>query len=211
MESIVLNANRRSILGKQVRMLRREGKLPGIIYGHNFEPVAITMDLRDVTRSLAGLAPSALVTVNVDGEEHMALVREKQRNKISGILMHVDFLAVSLKEKLRSKVYLGLIGVSPAIKTYNALQVVGVDELEVECFPQDLPERIEIDLSGLTEVGDAIHVRDLHVSDKVKILDDPDTMIVLITPPEMEEEAAEEGTSAEPEVIEKVKKEDEEF
>jgi large subunit ribosomal protein L25 len=211
MEEIVLTATRRNVIGKQVRALRREGKLPGVIYGHRFDPLAITMDLRDASRSLAGLAPSALVTVVVDGETHLSLVREKQRDKITGILKHVDFLAVSMKEKLRTKVFVSLIGVAPAIKIYNAIQVAGADELEVECLPQDLPERIEVDLSGLNEVGDSIYIRDLHVSDKVKILTDPDTMVVLITAPELEEVAEGEELSAEPEVIEKGKKEEENF
>ena len=211
MEEIVLTATRRNVIGKQVRALRREGKLPGVIYGHRFDPLAITMDLRDASRSLAGLAPSALVTVVFDGETHLSLVREKQRDKITGILKHVDFLAVSMKEKLRTKVFVSLVGVAPAIKTYNAIQVAGADELEVECLPQDLPERIEVDLSGLLEVGSAIYIRNLNVSDKVKILTDPDTMIVLITAPELEEAAEGEVLSAEPEVIEKGKKEEEDF
>lgn len=211
MESIELKATRRNVIGKQVRALRREGKLPGVIYGHHIESMAILMDLRDTSRGLAGLAPSALVTVNVDGEKHMTLVREKQRDPIIGTLTHVDFLAVSLKEKLRANVYLSLVGVAPAVKTYNAIQVPGVDELEVECLPQDLPERIEVDLSGLAEIGNGIHVRDLQLSDKVKILTDPDIMIVLITAPELEEAVAEEAATAEPEIIEKGKKEEEDY
>ena len=210
MEEILIKADLRTVIGKQVRTLRRAGKLPGVIYGHRIDPVAITMDLRETSRSLAGLAPSALVTVDVDGEKHLTLVREKQRDKITGTLRHIDFLAVSMKEKLRTNVFLMLVGVPPAIKAFNAIQVTGDDELEVECLPQDLPERIEVDLSGLTQIGDAIHVRDLKVSDKVKILTDPDTMIVLLTAPEMEEEAEAEAVAGEPEVIEKGKKEEEE-
>jgi large subunit ribosomal protein L25 len=212
MESTKLQATRRHVIGKQVRALRREGKLPGVIYGHHIQPIAITMDLRDASHGLSGLAPSALITVDVEGEQHLTLVREKQRNTILGNLTHVDFLAVSMLEKLRTKVYLSLIGVPPAIKEYHGIQVNGADELEVECLPQDLPERIEVDLSALAEIGSGIHVRDLHVSDKVKILTDPDTLIVLMTAPEMEEEpVAEVTTAAEPEVIEKGKKEEEEI
>lgn len=210
MESIELKATHRNVIGKQVRALRREGKLPGVIYGHHIASMAILLDLRDTSRSLAGLAPSALVTVDVDGDKHMTLVREKQRDPISGTLTHVDFLAVSSEEKLRTKVYLNLAGVAPAVKTYNAIQVAGADELEVECLPRDLPERIEVDITRLAEIGDSVYVRDLQLSDKIRILTDPDTMIVLITPPEMEE-GGEEAASAEPEVIEKGKKEEEDF
>lgn len=211
MERIELNATRRTVIGKQVRALRREGKLPGVIYGHRIEPMAILMDLRETSRSLMGLAPSALVTVNVDGKKHTALVRQKQRDPITAKLTHIDFFAVSLEEKLRTNVYLSLVGTAPAIKDYNAIQVTGIDELEVECLPQDLPERIDVDISDLAEIGDAIHVRDLHISDKIKILADPDSMIVLITAPEIEEEEIiEEAVEAEPEIVDKGKKEEEE-
>ena len=147
--------------------MRRDGMLPAVIYGHYIEPVSIVMDLRDTTKSLAGLAPSALVT-DVEGETHRALVREKQRNKITGILLHVDFLAVSMKEKLRSQVYMEIVGVPPAIKEFSGVLVTGSDDVEVECLPQDLPERLVVDVSGLTKFGDGIYVRDLVVPEGVK-------------------------------------------
>ncbi|MFZ0533416.1 MAG: 50S ribosomal protein L25, partial [Anaerolineales bacterium] len=133
MDEVVLKAVRRTVLGKQVKAIRREGKLPAVIYGHNLDPVSIVLDLRDTAKSLMGLAPSALVTVDVEGTPHKALVREKQRNKITGILLHVDFLAVSMTEKLRSQVYIEIVGVSPAIKDFDGVLMTGFDEVEVEC------------------------------------------------------------------------------
>jgi large subunit ribosomal protein L25 len=213
MDEIVLKANRRTLLGKQVKAMRREGMLPAVIYGHYIEPISIVMDLRDTSKSLAGLAPSALVTVDVEGETHRALVREKQRNKITGILLHVDFLAVSMKEKLRSQVYMEIVGVPPAIKEFSGVLVTGSDEVEVECLPQDLPERLVVDVSGLMKIGDGIYVRDLVVPEGVKILEEPDTMIALITAQAAEEveeaPVVEEVVSEEPEVIEHGKKEEE--
>jgi large subunit ribosomal protein L25 len=81
MDEIVLKANRRTLLGKQVKAMRREGMLPAVIYGHYIEPISIVMDLRDTSKSLAGLAPSALVTVDVEGETHRALVRRNSAIK----------------------------------------------------------------------------------------------------------------------------------
>lgn len=214
MEEVVLKANRRTVLGKQVKAIRREGKLPAVIYGHHIDPISIVMDLRDTSRSLMGLAPSALVTVDVEGTPHKALVKEKQRNKITGTLLHVDFLAISMKEKLRSQVYMEIVGVAPAIKDFDGVLVTGSDEVEVECLPQDLPERIVVDISGLLKIGDGIYVRDLTVPEGVKILEDPDTMVALITAQAAVEEevvpVAEEVTGEEPEVIEHGKKEEEE-
>ncbi|MFZ2098096.1 MAG: 50S ribosomal protein L25 [Anaerolineales bacterium] len=214
MEEVVLKANRRSVLGKQVKAIRREGKLPAVIYGHHIDPIAIEMDLRDVSRSLMGLAPSTFVTVDVDGTQHRTLVREKQRNKLTGTLLHVDFLAVSMTEKLRSQVYIEVVGVSPAIRDFDGVLVTGMDEVEVECLPQNLPERIVVDISGLKEISDGIYVRDLAVPDGVEILEEPDTMVVLVTAQVAEEEEAvpeeEEVLAEEPEVVERGKKEEEE-
>jgi large subunit ribosomal protein L25 len=214
MEEIVLKAMHRAISGKQVRAIRREGKLPAIMYGHHIDPISIELDLRDTSRKLTGLAPSALVILDVDGTQHKALVREKQRNKISGILLHVDFLAVSMTEKLRTEVYIEITGVAPAIKDFDGVLVTGMDEVEVECLPQDLPERIVVDISSLKEIGDGIYVRDLKIPQGVKILEEPETMVALITAQAaVEEEVApvevEEEVGEEPEVIERGKKEEE--
>ncbi|HSB67176.1 MAG TPA: 50S ribosomal protein L25 [Anaerolineales bacterium] len=214
MEEIVLKASQRTVIGKQVKAIRREGKLPAVIYGHRLHPVSIVMDLRETTKSLMGLAPSALVIVDIDGTQHKALVREKQRNKLTGTLLHVDFLAVSMTEKLRSQVYIEIIGVAPAIKDFDGVLVTGPDEVEVECLPQDLPERITADISGLAKIGDGIYVRDLVVPEGVKILEEPETMVALITAQAAVEEEVvpvpvEEGAVEEPEVIEHGKKEEE--
>jgi large subunit ribosomal protein L25 len=213
MEEVILKANRRSILGKQVSAIRRKGRLPAVIYGHKIDPISIELDLREASKSLTGLAPSTLITVDVEGTTHIALVREKQRNKITGKLLHVDFLAVSMKEKLRSQVYLELMGVSPAVKEFDGILVTGNDEVEVECLPQDLPERIIVDISSLAKIGDGLYVRDLSIPAGVKILEDPDTLVVLVTSQTPEEvevtpEAVEE-LAEEPEVIEHGKKEEE--
>jgi large subunit ribosomal protein L25 len=213
MEEVILKANRRNILGKQVSAIRREGRLPAVIYGHYIDPISIELDLRDASKSLTGLAPSTLVTVDIEGATHKALVREKQRNKITGMLLHVDFLAVSMKEKLRSQVYIEIVGESPAIKDFNGILVTGTDEVEVECLPQDLPERIVVDISDLLKIGDGKYIRDLIVPGSVKILDDPDTLVILVTAQAVEEEevapVVEEAVTEEPEIIEHGKKEEE--
>jgi len=213
MEEVILKANRRNVLGKQVSAIRRDGRLPAVIYGHNIDPVSIELDLRNASKTLTGLAPSTLVTVDVEGTTHKALVREKQRNKITGILLHVDFLAVSMKEKLRSQVYLEIIGVAPAIKDFDGILVTGNDEVEVECLPQDLPERIQVDVSNLTKIGDGIYVRDLRIPEGVKILEDPDGLVALITAQAAEEvevaPVVEEVLTVEPDIIEHGKKEEE--
>ena len=102
MEKVVLNASKRDVIGKQVRALRREGKLPAVIYGRHTEPIKINLDAHSAALVLGKLTSSSLVTINLDGTEYPALVREKQRDFIKNRLLHVDFLAVSMSEKLRS-------------------------------------------------------------------------------------------------------------
>jgi len=212
MEKVVLHATHRTVTGKQVNALRREGKLPGVMYGHHIDSTAISLDLRDATRLLAGLTASSLITIELDGKEQAALVREKQRDYIRGTLKHVDFQVVSLTEKIRAKVSIELDGVSPAVKDFNGVVVTGLDSLEVECLPQYLPERIVIDIASMVKIGDGIYVRDIKLSENVEILDDPDEMLAIVTAQAAEEvEAAPEAVAAEePEVIEKGKKEEEE-
>ena len=216
MEKVVLKATKRDVVGKQVKALRREGKLPAVIYGRHTDPINVNLDARAASAALAKVTSSSLVTINVEGTEHLALVREKQRDYIKNVLLHVDFLAVSLTEKLRTTVPVHFIGISLAVKDFNAVMVHNLEELEVECLPNDLPERIDVDISSLNRPGEGIRLRDVHVSDKVRLLADPDTMVAVATFAKVEEESAAAvvagatPAAAEPEIaVERGKKEDE--
>jgi len=206
MDKVVLKATRRSVTGKQVKALRRQGLLPAVMYGHTFAPIAISLDAHSTSLILASLSSSTLVNIDLDGQVQAALVREKQRDPVKRNLVHVDFLVVSLTEKLRTNVSLHFEGVAPAVKDFNGVVVTSVTEVEVEALPQDLPERIAVDISGLEKIGDALHVRDLKVSAAVVILEDPEEVVVVISV--LKEEAEEETVVVEPEVIERGKKEE---
>src|SRR5215216_3039019 len=216
MDQAVLTAEKRDVVGKQVKALRRAGKLPAVIYGRHTEPINVLLDAHNASLILGRLTSSSLVTIEVDGKEYPALVREKQRDYIKNRLLHVDFLTVSLTETLRASVAVNLVGVSAAVKDYNAVLVINLQSLEVECLPTDLPERIDVDISVLARPGDGIRVRDVQVSDKIRVLDDPDTMVAVATFAKVEEEGAAvpgaEGatpTTAEPELaVERGKKEE---
>jgi large subunit ribosomal protein L25 len=219
MEKVVIKATKREVRGKQVKALRRAGTLPAVIYGRRTEPVSISMDAREASLALSKVGSSSLITIEVDGTEYPALVRERQRDYIKNRLTHVDFLVVSLTEKLRAEVRIELTGVSLAVKDFDAVLVTGRHSLTVECLPADLPDHITVDIAPLVKVGDSIHVRDVSLGDKVQILDDPDEMIVNATYAKVEVEAptavaegavAVEAEGAEPELsVERGKKEDE--
>jgi len=213
MEKVVLKATKRNVTGKQVKALRREGQLPAVIYGRHVEPVSVSLEAHSANLALAKLTSSSLVTLDVDGEQYFALVREKQRNYIKGNLTHVDFLALDLNETIRTKVRLHFTGVSGAVKDYSAVLIHRIDALEVECLPVDLPERINVDISPLQQIGNSIRVSDVALSDKVKVLNDADDIIIIATL--AKEEAADEATpgaegAAAPELsVERGKKEEE--
>jgi len=218
MEKVVLKAEKRGVVGKQVKALRREGKLPAVIYGRHTDPININLEAHSASLALARATSSSLVTIDVEGTQHLTLVREKQRDFIKNRLLHVDFLAVSMSEKLRTAVSIHFVGVSGAVKDHGAVMVHNLEQLHVECLPTDLPERIEVDISSLAKIGDGLRVRDVVVSDKVRVLEDPDTMVAVATMPKVEEEAAVPGaegavaavTPTEPELsVERGKKEEE--
>ncbi len=219
MEKVVLKASRRDVRGKQVGALRRAGKLPAVIYGRHTDPLNISLDAHDANLALGKVGSSTLVTISLDGKEYPTLVRERQRNFIKGNLIHVDFLAVSLTEKLHAEVRIELTGLSLAVKDQNAVLVTGLHSLSVECLPADLPDKIVVDIAPLVKPGDGIHVRDLVIDEKLRVLDDLDEMVVVATFAKIEEEApvaaAEgavpvEGEAAEPELsVERGKKEEE--
>lgn len=215
MEEIVITAKKRTVIGKQVKALRRAGGLPAILYGSGITPTPILLNARDAGRTLGSISSSALVTVDVEGERHLALVRDRQRNFLMGTLNHVDFQVVSRTEKLRTGVSVEASGISPIVANDEGILMTGLEELRVECFPQDLPEKIVVDISHLEKIGDAIYVKDVILPSEVEILDDPEETLFVITAPTaeeiLEEAKAEEGVGpGEPDVIERGKRDEDE-
>ena len=213
MEKLTLAAEKRTVIGKKVSALRREGKLPGVIYGHKIEPTAIVMDLKEATRILSMSTSSSLLTIQLDGKEQSVLVRESQRDYLKNRFLHIDFQSVSLTEKIRAEVNIEITGTAPAVKEYGGVLVDGLKSVHVEALPTELPERVTVDISDLNEIGDSILIKDIKFPASVEVLTPEDEMVVLITSPapEIEEEEVEEAEEGlEPEVIEKGKKEEEE-
>lgn len=216
MEEVVFQANHRDVIGKKVKRLRHDGLLPAVVYGHNIEPIPITLDMRAASRTLDSISPSALVVLDIDGEKHYTLVRDKQRNPVRRTIIHVDFQAVSLTETVRADVNINLVGKAPAIETYLGVLVPSLEQLSIECLPTNLPDRIDVDISGLEEIGDSLLVKDLIVPEGVEILSDPEDVVVVVIAQaaeeeeEVEEEVVEFEEGEEPEVVERGKREEEE-
>ena len=212
MEKNVINAKKRDINGKKAGVLRREGEIPGVLYGHKSEPTPIVLNAKELNRALMGLTSSSIVTLKVDGTEHSALIREKQRDYLRNQVIHIDFQVLAMDEKIRTRIEIALSGVAPAVKEFSGVVLTEKEYIEVEALPKDLPERIIVSLDALKEIGDNIRIKDLDISDKVTVLDDVEDVIVSVSgsTPEEEPEETEDDLSAEPEVVEKGKKEKEE-
>ena len=201
MERIELAVQRRRIVGKQVRRLRREGLAPAVIYGHGIKSLSIQVDQHELRRVLAQAGLSSLITLRLgDGEEpHVALVREVQRDVLAGSILHVDFLQVQMAEKITTTIPLRLVGESPAVEGQGGMILQGATEVEIECLPDNLIDAIEVDLSHLTELEEELTVADLVVPADVEVLTAPQEMVARAVTV-FEEEVEEEIPIAPPEV-----------
>ena len=188
MDKVKLSAARRTRIGKKVAQLRREEKVPAILYGKSIEtPIPVTLDLAETSKALREASASTLITVDVEGEELTTLVRDYQIDFIRGTLQHVDFLVVSLTETVRATVTVVIDGEAPIIVEEGGLLVTGLDAVEVESLPQNLPERFLVDVSTLESFGSTLLVKDLDVPPDVTILSDPEELLVVATAPAVEE------------------------
>ncbi len=192
MKKYILNAEKREVLGKKVKGLRREGKLPAVIYGQEIEPISITLETKEVHKVLKVVGANTLISIKIGKEEFLTLVREIQREVIIRDLLHMDFQAVSLEETITTSLPVVMVGVAPVIEEFEALLIVSMDELQIEAKAKDLPDTISVDVSNMLEIGDNILVKDLVISGDVKILDDPDGIVIVATSPVLMDEIVDE-------------------
>jgi large subunit ribosomal protein L25 len=205
MDQLELTVQRRSIVGKQVRGLRREGSIPAVIYGHGVEPLPIQVAKNDLRGILTQASLSRLITLRVDDEEapRVALVREVQRDVLTDDTLHVDFLQVQMAERLRTTIPLHLIGESPAVVQEGGMLLQGITEVEVECLPGDLIDAIEVDISSLSELEQELTVADLVAPANIEILTYPQEMVArAMSVREEEEEIIEEEIPVSPTEVE---------
>lgn len=212
-ERIIIDAEPREIVGKQVSQLRRDGWIPGVIYGRK-SLQSVQMEQKALRRALRTVGTTQLADLNIAGKTHTVIVRDIQQHPTRGDIVHVDFLEVDMKVKLRSQA--SLVGVGEAPPEAEGLGVVTLmlREIDVESLPDDLVAEIEVDLTAIATPDDVIHVRDLSVPKEIEVLTDPDLVVARFeyaAAEEEEEEVVEEEELAEEvEVITKGKKEEEE-
>ncbi|MEE8582486.1 MAG: 50S ribosomal protein L25 [Dehalococcoidales bacterium] len=182
MKSLQLKANRREMLGKKTRFLRRQGTTPTHLFGHKIESLALecqTVELADIVGQ-AGMTRLIDLSIGGDKQPKKVIIREIQRNSISRQLLHVDFFQIKLTEKMKAEIPIILVGEAPALKEKGRIISQSLTHLGVESLPDKLPPQIEIDLSPLTEMGNSIHVSDIVLDPAVTITTDPARLVVKI-------------------------------
>ncbi len=216
MERVSIAAQKRESHGKGVaRSLRREGMVPAVLYREG-RAQSISLSRKELAK-LINSAAGEQVIVDLqftDGEKKLALLKDVQVDPIRGELLHSDFFEVSLTEKVRVSLHVTTVGEPIGVKRDGGILQHTLREVEVECLPDKIPGKVEIDISGL-EVGQSVHIRDLTFEEGIKVLTDGADVIVTVISPVVEEvapaaaEAAAGAEAAEPEVAKKGKKEEE--
>jgi large subunit ribosomal protein L25 len=194
-----LNATPREIEGSRAtRRLRRTGCVPAVLYGGDGEPVALTVNARDLRHALQGTG--AVIELAVDGATETAVVKDQQRHPVRGEVMHIDFVRVRMDVAIESIVPLELVGVDDAPGTSEGgVLEQQLRELNVEALPGDIPEVIQHDASNL-EAGATLTVADLSAPANVTILDDPEAVVASNTLPRLEVESTD-GVETETTVV----------
>jgi large subunit ribosomal protein L25 len=195
-DEMILRAEPRTVLGKKVGRLRREGLVPGVVYGPVLkETVAVSVQSREFARLYNRAGHSTIFSLEWESTKQPVLIREVQIDPVRGDHLHVDFFAPNMMVKLRQSVPVVLVNHNPDAQ---GVLTTAITEIEVEALPSDLPHQLEVDSSGLVEIGDTLKVSDITVPAGVEILTDQDDTIASLTAQAADEaEAAEEAAEAE--------------
>ncbi|MBI2624404.1 50S ribosomal protein L25 [Candidatus Parcubacteria bacterium] len=209
--TIQLSAAQRTILGKKVRTLRKQGQVPAVVYGHGAPTIALVVDSRELSRVYREAGESSLVELSVDGlSPKNVLIHDVSRDPLTSEFVHIDFYEVKMDEKLTAKVSLTFVGEAPATKGLGGTLVKNIHEVEVEALPKDLPHNLTVDVSKLATFEDRIIVQDVVLPPGVKVLADANEIVALVAPPRIEEEVVPPPTETLAEQVEQVKVEGEE-
>ncbi len=186
-----LEVSKRQITGKKVRFLRRQGLVPANIYGHGVDSTPINVDTRSLKHLLAHAGKTDLISLKLDSSKEpvRVLMREVQRNPLTDEPLHVDFYQVSMTEKIKAEVPIVFVGDAPVLKKIkNSSLLHLLDSIDIEALPDDLPHSLEVDVSHLEELNDALHVKDIPLGRGITLLSDPEQMVVKVAEARKEEE-----------------------
>jgi large subunit ribosomal protein L25 len=215
MPVIPLNGTRREAIGKgSARKARAAGRIPGVLYGHGQEAVALSVSAREFELAVRKQGGNPIIGLGLEGGEHTALIRDVQYDPISHAIIHLDFLRISLTETIEVEVPIHLVGLPVGVKDGGGILEPILRTLTVRCLPTAIPASVDVDVTALN-IGDSVHVSAI-VAPEVTIVTESDVTVATVVPPtvHVEEKPAEEAVAVagaeptEPEVIAKGKKEE---
>ncbi len=211
---LTLSAKIRKDFGKKTKSLKNKDKIPAVVYGPGIKNLSLEVGYEEFEMAFKQAGESSLVSLEIEGEkkERPVLFHEVQKHPVTDRFLHIDFYQVSLKEEVEATVSLVFEGVSLALKELGGTLVKDIVEVEVKALPQNLPHEIKVNIEGLKTFEDHVLIKDLVVSKEVKILKEPEEVVVSVLPPEKVEEELEEPIEEKVEEVEKAeeKKEKEE-
>lgn len=210
MATASLNATVRTENGKgAARKIRQAGNIPSVIYGHGREPQSLLTNARETERLLKGIATSAtVIELTIEGKVARTLIREIQRHPFKRHIMHIDFQELVAGETVSVRCPIAYVGVPDGVRHEGGLLDQIMHELHIEVDPSNIPNHIDVDVSGL-KLGKSMHVSDLTVPAGIKLMDDPDSTICVVQAPKTAVDVAAVEGAPEPELIRKVKPDDE--
>ncbi len=202
MKELNLTVEKRDETGKGPnRRLRREGDIPAVIYGPETDPISVKVNYRTLYRLMHEVPLNTIINLDINGDDtppRKVLIRDLQKNPVSGELVHLDFHNIPMDKPITLTIPITAVGIPEGVKTFGGIVQYAKREIDISCLPTNIPEKIEIDITALN-VGDSIHVSDLELGD-VEIMTEPErTLITVVAPTVIKATAEEEAAAAEAE------------
>ncbi len=171
--------------------LRKNGKVPAILYGAGLEPQSLVLNARAFRKIFEDAGESTLIDLKIEGQEEVKiLIKDVQCNPVDDTIVHGDLLRVDMNKPLEAEVSLAFVGIAPAVKELGGILNTQIKEIKIRCLPKDLVHTIEIDISGFKNFGDIIHIKDCPIPNGIEVLANPDDVVIMVSEPISEEELA---------------------
>lgn len=195
-QPLVLELEPRTVIGKKVRHLRRQGTTPVHLYGMGIDPLSVQGGSADIHRIVVRAGGNIPISVTVKGhkEPYFAFVREVQRHPLTEEVLHIDLYQVIMTELMQAEVPIYLVGEAPASRRLGGVLFQGLHSFRVECLPLDVPQYVELDLSLLDDFEKALHISDIRVGDKVVVINGPEEVVARVNAPRVAVEEAQPTT-----------------
>ncbi|MEK7273766.1 MAG: 50S ribosomal protein L25, partial [Candidatus Desantisbacteria bacterium] len=202
MHQVELNAIVREKKGKEAnKKLKANGRVPAILYGREKDNISLTINAKELAKVISAGENAIISMTLTDNMQETVVLKDWQLHPYNGTILHADFYRISLEESIEANVPVAIVGTAPGQKTGGVLDIL-LREIEIRALPLQVPDKFEINVSHL-EIGDIIHVKDISIGEGIEMLSDPEQVIITLTVPAVDLEAAQ-GPS-EPEVVKKKK------